>query len=144
MSSRPTASAHAAPLGPWSLARRPVHLGLDAGLIVQPEFRGDGSWFEAYERRHGAEGPQGRLVSLFTFSESWTSWEMHPTGSELVLVTAGELTLIQEERGSERRLLLQTGEYAINAPGVWHTADASMPVTALFITSGLGTEHRPR
>ncbi len=32
----------------------------------------------------------------------------------------------------------------INEPGVWHTADVESTATALFITAGLGTEHRPR
>jgi hypothetical protein len=36
------------------------------------------------------------------------------------------------------------GEYAINLPGVWHTADVDGEVTALFITAGMGTQHRPR
>ena len=130
--------------GPWSLAQYPAHLGRDAGIVVQPKFSGDGSWFEAYAERHEAEGPQGRLVTQFTFSENWNSWEMHPTGAELVLVTEGECTLVQDDGGRERRVRLRAGEYAINPPGVWHTADAEAPVTALFITSGLGTEHRPR
>ena len=39
---------------------------------------------------------------------------------------------------------LRTGEYAINPPGVWHTADVESEATALFITAGLGTELRPR
>jgi hypothetical protein len=36
------------------------------------------------------------------------------------------------------------GDYAINDPGVWHTADVDGSATVLFITAGLGTEHRPR
>lgn len=36
------------------------------------------------------------------------------------------------------------GEYAINPPGVWHTADVEGEATALFITAGLGTEARAR
>ena len=40
--------------------------------------------------------------------------------------------------------MLNPGEYAINDPGVWHTADVESEATALFITSGEGTEHRPR
>src|SRR5688572_14035440 len=107
MSPRPAAPAPTTPSAPWSLAQRPAHLGLGASVLVQPEFSGDGSWYEAYEQRHGAEGPEGRLVSMFTFSESWANWEMHPTGSELVLVTEGECTLIQEEGGTERRLVLK-------------------------------------
>jgi len=41
-------------------------------------------------------------------------------------------------------VLLNAGQYAINAPGVWHTADVSGKATALFITAGMGTQHRPR
>ena len=39
---------------------------------------------------------------------------------------------------------LAAGEYAINPPGVWHIADVAESATAVFITSGEGTEHRPR
>ena len=46
--------------------------------------------------------------------------------------------------GATTQVTLGAGDYAINAPGVRHTADVAAPVTALFITAGLGTEHRPR
>jgi quercetin dioxygenase-like cupin family protein len=61
-----------------------------------------------------------------------------------VLCTAGALTLVQEIDGKAVRTLLKPGEYAINAPGVWHTADADGEATAVFITAGLGTQHRKR
>ena len=41
-------------------------------------------------------------------------------------------------------MTLQAGEYAINPPGTWHTADVDHEATGLFITAGMGTEHRPR
>jgi quercetin dioxygenase-like cupin family protein len=41
-------------------------------------------------------------------------------------------------------ITLAAGDYAINPPGVWHTADVASPATVLFITSGVGTQHRPR
>lgn len=41
-------------------------------------------------------------------------------------------------------IVLSAGQYAINAPGVWHTADVTEPTTAVFITCGLGTQIRPR
>jgi quercetin dioxygenase-like cupin family protein len=69
---------------------------------------------------------------------------MHPEGAEVVLCTAGEITLVQEIDGAEVRTELSAGEYAINAPGVWHTADVTGRATALFITAGVGTQHRPR
>lgn len=128
-----------------NLFRNPVHLGLGATAIAQPEMT-DMSWYEAYGERYDAgDGREGRLVSLYTFTEPWTSWEMHPQGHEVVLCTAGRLTLIQEwPDGRTDTVTLEAGEYAINAPGVWHTADVEGSATALFITAGLGTEHRPR
>ena len=43
-----------------------------------------------------------------------------------------------------RSVALARGDYAINPPGTWHTADVEGEATALFITAGWGTEHRPR
>ena len=75
-----------------SLYEFPIHLGLGARAVAQPQFTGV-EWYEAYEQRHGDDGPEGRLVSLFRFEESWTSWEMHPSGEEVVCVVQGHLTL---------------------------------------------------
>lgn len=130
--------------GTRRLSEFPVHLAQDAGAVVQPRFTGDMSWYQGYGERHGADGHVGRLVSMHTFSESWDVWEMHPHGAEMVVCTAGEITLVQEIDGKPQKLTLKAGEYAINEPGVWHTADVTQEATALFITSGAGTEHRPR
>lgn len=81
---------------------------------------------------------------MFTFDEPWDSWEMHPSGSEVVLCVTGEMTLVQEIGGKHVRTKLAAGEYAINAPGVWHTADVVGEASAAFITSGVGTQNRPR
>ena len=54
------------------------------------------------------------------------------------------MSLIQEIGGEEVRTLLGPGEYALNPPGVWHTADVPEAATGLFITAGEGTQHRPR
>ncbi len=139
--------------GGWYLTRvshgrrlhdNPLHLGVGATAIVQPEFGGGMQWYEAYGQRHGSDGAEGRLVSMYTFTTSWDTWEMHPEGSEVVLCTAGELTIVQEIDGEERRTTLRPGEYIVNDPGVWHTADADAETTAVFITAGIGTQHRPR
>ena len=126
-----------------SLERFPIHLGLGARAVPQPEFTGM-EWYGAYVDRHAADGSEGRLVSLYSFSASWTNWERHPAGDEVVICTAGEITLIQELPEGPRKLTLQVGEYAVNPRGVWHTADVGGHATALFITAGVGTEHRPR
>jgi quercetin dioxygenase-like cupin family protein len=127
-----------------ALDRFPIHLGRGGTADPQPEFDGP-AWYEAYSERTAADGADGRLVSLFSFAESWTSWEMHPAGDEVVVCLSGTTTLHQQlPDGSFRSIVLNAGEYAINPPGTWHTADADGPVTALFITTGEGTVHRPR
>lgn len=129
---------------PPSLFTNYIHLGLGAKALVEPEFTGM-EWYGNYTERHAGDGNEGRLVSLYTFSESWDSWEMHPSGDEVVLCTAGQITLHQEMvDGSKASITIGPGEYAINPAGAWHTADVDGEATALFITSGLGTEHRLR
>ena len=128
------------------LATHPAHLGLGAAASVEPAFTGP-EWYAAYAARHAADGAEGRLVSQYSFDASWESWEVHPHGAELVIVTAGSLTLHQEHAdGSTESATLHAGDYAINPPGTWHTADvpAGTVCTAIFITPGLGTDHRPR
>lgn len=130
--------------GPRRLADSFVHLGLGATAVPQPPFDGM-AWYEAYGERHGADGREGRLVSQHTFADDWDSWEMHPLGDELVICTAGEMVLHQEfPNGRVETVTLRAGEYAINPPGVWHIADVASQATAIFVTAGEGTEHRPR
>ena len=130
---------------PRRLAESFVHLGLGATAVPQPLFEGGMEWYEGYGQRHGADGREGRLVSQHTFTEDWDSWEMHPVGDELVICTAGRMVLTQEfPDGRQEQVALEAGEYAINAPGVWHTADIEGAATAIFITAGEGTQHRPR
>lgn len=127
-----------------SLSENPVHLGLGATALAQPPFTGM-DWYEAYAQRTAADGVEGRLVSLHSFAESWDSWEMHPRGHEVVVCTAGTIVLTQEfPDGRVEQVTLSPGDYAINDPGVWHTADVEAEATALFITAGEGTQHRPR
>jgi len=129
---------------PNSLFTHPIHLGLGATASAQPEFTGM-DWYDDYEQRTQADGVDGRLVSLYRFTENWDMWEMHPAGHEVVTCIEGTMTLYQEEAdGSQSSITLRAGDYAINPPGVWHTADVEGSATALFITPGAGTEHRPR
>jgi hypothetical protein len=127
------------------LASCPIHLGLGATAEVEPTFTGDVAWYEAYAERHRSDGREGRLVAMHTFDAPWSSWEMHPSGAEVVLCTAGAITLRQQQSdGTVTSVRLGAGQYAINPPGVWHTADVEGPSTAVFITAGEGTQHRPR
>ena len=102
-------------------------------------------WYEEYSMRHAADGIEGRLVSMHTFAEPWNSWEMHPMGCEVVICVSGSITLHQEAAdGAIHTAILNPGQYAINQPGVWHTADVYEPSAAVFITAGMGTQHRNR
>lgn len=131
-------------MGPKNIFSHPIHLGLGATAVSEPEFTGV-EWYADYSARHAGDGVEGRLVSMFTFSAPWDSWEMHPNGAEVVICTKGAITLHQEMAdGTKARVTLAPGEYAINPPGAWHTADVDGEASALFITSGLGTQHRAR
>ena len=86
----------------------------------------------------------GRLVSSFSFSEPWPTWEMHPAGEEVVLLLSGRAELLLETAAGERtRMLLdQPGQFALVPRGVWHTALTAGACSMLFITPGAGTQHR--
>jgi quercetin dioxygenase-like cupin family protein len=123
----------------------PIHLGRNASAEIEPEFTGDPRWYESYVARHAEDGIDGRLVSMYRFTGNWDAWEVHPKGSEVVLCVGGSMTLHQEKAdGSRATVTLTAGQYAINEPGTWHTADIDEEATAVFITSGIGTDHRPR
>ena len=78
-----------------SLFDFPIHLGMGAKAVAEPEFTGP-EWYDEYVERHGDDLDEGRIVSLFRFEESWSSWEVHPFGDEVVCVIQGYMTLLQE------------------------------------------------
>ncbi|HEY6815711.1 MAG TPA: cupin domain-containing protein [Croceibacterium sp.] len=125
----------------------PIHLGNGGTAVPQPEFPRDEramQWYMDYGARHAEDGEAGRLVSCFRFTEDWAGWEMHPAGAEVVVCVEGSMTLIQEIDGEQVRTVLSAGDYAINPPGVWHTADVADGATGFFVTPGVGTQGRPR
>ena len=128
----------------FPLTTYPVHLGTGATVTRLEEFTGDPAWYGRYSERTAADGAEGRLVSLHTFTAPWTDWEVHPWGEELVLCTSGAITLHQETDDGVRTIELVAGEAAINPPGVWHTADIEDAATVVFITAGLHTRNRDR
>jgi quercetin dioxygenase-like cupin family protein len=134
--------------GGRSLEKFPIHLGKGATAVPQPEFPRDEramDWYMDYARRTADDGAEGRVISLFSFTEDWGSWEMHPAGDEVVVCLSGEMRLTQEfPDGRVETTTLRPGEYAINPPGVWHTADIAGEATGLFVTAGAGTQNRPR
>ena len=128
----------------FDLSATPVHLGLGARVIQLEPFDGSMEWYGRYGASTAADGNEGRLVSLHTFTEPWTVWEVHPNGEELVVCVSGEMTLTQQLPGGEVSVTVTAGQAVINPAGVWHTADITGTATALFITAGVGTENRDR
>ena len=64
---------------------------------------------------------------------------------EVVICTKGAMVLTQEfPDGTRKTTRLEEGDFAINPRGVWHIADVEESATAIFITAGEGTQHRPR
>ena len=109
-----------------------------------PDFQWTPEFLLGYAGEHGSDGAEGRLVMIGVGDASWTTWERHPAGEELVVVISGRMTLVQDLDGTEHRVDLEAGQAAINPRNVWHTSDITEPCRTLFITPGLGTEHRPR
>lgn len=128
----------------FDLATTHIHLGLGARATPLPDFEWSPDHLAAYQERFADDGDEGRLVTLFHNDASWTSWERHPAGEEVVVLLSGRIDLVQRIDGVERRVPLRPGQAVVNPPGVWHTADVHEPGDALFITPGRGTEHEPR
>ena len=128
----------------FDLSTTHAHLGLGARVIPIPDFEWSAEFLATYSAEHASDGDEGRLVLIGEDDRSWTSWERHPAGEELVVVIGGQMTLIQEVDGTERRIELRDGQAAVNPRNVWHTSDMNGPCRTLFITAGRGTEHRPR
>jgi mannose-6-phosphate isomerase-like protein (cupin superfamily) len=121
-----------------------IHLGLGARATPLRDFTWDPAYLQSYMERFAPDGDEGRLVGLFHQTESWSSWERHPAGEEIVLLLSGRADLLQQIDGEERRIALRPGQAVVNPTGVWHTADVHEPGDVLTITPGRGTDHKPR
>ena len=103
----------------------------------------DSFWADLAGGKH-AELSQGRLMTAFTFSQPWPTWERHPAGEELVMLLSGQATLTLQLADKEEDVVLDTpGAYVLVPPDTWHTAKTKVATTLLFLTPGAGTEHRP-
>lgn len=87
---------------------------------------------------------EGRLVMAFEMTADWTTWEMHPEGDELLILTAGGMRMTLEEDGAERTVELCAPCCFVVPRGAWHTADIADRCELVAVTRGKGTQHRPR
>lgn len=122
----------------------PIHLGPGGTARPVEGFAWTREQLAIYERETAADGPDGRMVIMSHTAGSWTSWERHPAGAEVVIACTGTHRFVQELDDGERVVEIGPGMALINPPGVWHTADSTDGGWIVAITPGLHTEHRPR
>jgi quercetin dioxygenase-like cupin family protein len=126
---------------------RPAVLGRQTIVHLAPELelsvlhRADEYWSHTFERPEMAEG---RILSVSEYDTTWTWWERHPIGDELLYVIAGEIDLQLDDGVATTVQRLRKGEAAIVPTGAWHRAVVPVPSRLLFVTpTPARTEHRP-
>ena len=127
----------------FDLSSTYVHLGLGARAMPLPGFEWSAGCLARYKDEHAADGDEGRLVMMSPQERTWTSWERHPAGEELVVLLSGRVDLVQDRDGEDHVVELRPGFAVINPAGVWNRSVVHEPGQALVITAGRGTEHRP-
>jgi hypothetical protein len=128
----------------FDLATTYVHLGLGATAVELPGFSWNPQSVMGYLKRFASDRAEGRLVGIVPAKHSWSRWERHLEGEELVLQLTGSSDVVQDLDGEYRTIHLTPGQAMINPRGVWHTSDVHEPGQTLFIAAGRRTEYRPR
>ncbi len=115
-----------------------TYLLLDAGpgLSVVPV--DENFWATIHER---TDLDEGRLVMATPMTDDWRSWEMHPDGDEVILITDGEVR-VHTDPGTP--VVVRAPNLVIMPAGTWHTMDVIEPARVATITWGAGTQHRDR
>jgi predicted enzyme related to lactoylglutathione lyase/uncharacterized cupin superfamily protein len=126
--------------GPHDLQSTYVLLDRDGGARTTT---GGAAFWDALMNGRMPEVIGNRLVTVAAFSETWTSWEMHPEGEELVVLLEGRVDFVLEEGDAERIVSLEgPGTYVVIPRGTWHIARVAAPARLLLVTAGDGTQHR--
>jgi hypothetical protein len=128
----------------FDLSQTYVHLGVGATALPIPDFSWDTEHLASYLRRFADERDEQRLVGIVALHRSWSHWERHLGGDEVVVQLSGRSDVIQDLGGEYRTLSLHPGQAMINPRGVWHTADVHEAGQTLFIAGGRRTTYRPR
>lgn len=123
----------------FSLASRAAVL--DANLRVQSREMGP-EFYEHLDRDF--DGFRGcTLITEYTFTADWPTWERHPMGDEMLYLVSGAITLLIRASEGEQTVELDTpGNVVIVPKGCWHTGKVRASARVLFITPGEGTENR--
>jgi mannose-6-phosphate isomerase-like protein (cupin superfamily) len=107
-----------------------VHLAQD--LSVSPVQIGPSFW-----NHDGDSIPamsDGRILCVSDYSATWTWWERHPTGDELVYLISGDAEFLMETDSGSSAVALQPGHATVVPTGAWHRAVVRSPSRLLFVT----------
>lgn len=118
-----------------------TYVHLDRGPSAKPITVTADFWATIHERD---DLHDGRLVTFAAVTEAWTTWEMHPHGDELIIVTRGRVRFHIDDDASITELEVSAPEFIIMPAGSWHTADPIETAELIIITWGDGTRTRPR
>ncbi len=108
------------------------------------DFGFDGESFEQYTRELCTDELPGRIIMIEESPESWSAWECHLIGDEVVYVLEGSGRFLQNTGEGVTTIPFKAGDAVINPRGVWHTADVDSPMRAMYLTPCPGTVHRNR
>ena len=76
------------------LRATPVHLGLGSRAMPIDGSAWDPDVLAAYGAATAGDGDEGRMVMIFPSTiGSWTHWERHPGGEEVVVCLSGRMTV---------------------------------------------------
>ena len=122
----------------FSLDQTYIHLRPDEGAVT---LEGGAKFWATIAERTDLD--RGRLMGQTGQSKDWDHWERHPAGDEILTLLSGELELVLDMPGGEERVRVKAGESFVVPKGVWHRGIVHAPGDLMFITPGVGTEHRP-
>ena len=101
-------------------------------------------FWEATKAGKGIESPFGFMVAQYEFRTTWTHWECHPKGDELLIAIEGSMQLVLEIDGKETMVALEAPSAFLVPAGTWHSGNVAKPCRVIGISAGEGTMNRPR
>lgn len=70
-------------------------------------------------------------------------WERHPRGDEVLCLLDGAVTVtLAGDATPQRQIVLQSGQALVVPCGVWHRLQVQQAGRLMFVTPGVGSEHR--
>ena len=122
---------------PFDLDETYIHLDLPNAteLAVGPDF------WQTIDQR--TELSRGYLMMVGPMDATWTSWERHPVGEEIVYLLSGSVDFVLDLPGGDQTVELRGRACCIVPRNTWHRAIVHEAGDMLFVTPGEGTSHRP-